>query len=326
LEKTRAIRVSSFGGPEQMRFEDVELPPPGRGQVALTHKAIGLNMVDIYYRSGLYPIELPSGLGGEAAGTVIAAGEGVRDLRVGDRVAYAAPPPLDAYSRQRVIDARWLVKLPEEISDKTAAAMMLKGLTSWYLLRRSYAVAPGEWVLLYAASGGAGSIIAQWAAALGARVIGIVGSERKRALAEANGCEYVLLATDNVVSRVREITGGKGVPVVYDSIGRDTFIQSLDCLRPHGVMVSFGNASGPVEPVSLFELTKRGSLYLTRPTLFDFISERRDLERAARELFEMVVNRRVRIRINQEFPLEQAAAAHESLESRQTTACTILLP
>src|SRR5690606_19761837 len=251
----------------------VEVADPGPGEARVRHTAIGLNMIDTYYRKGLYSMPLPSGLGGEAAGVVTAVGAGVTGLEPGQRVGYASPPPLDGYAEERVIAAKWLVPLPDAIDDRTAAAVMLKGLTAWYLLHRSFKVSPGDPILLYAAAGGVGSLVAQWARSLGARVIGVVGSESKRAVAEAHGCDPVLLADDDIVARVRALTGGRGVPVVYDSIGRTTFFQSLDCLRPHGVMVTFGNSSGPVEPFSPLELSKRGSLYVTRPTLFDFIRE-----------------------------------------------------
>jgi len=322
----QAVRIHKFGGPEVLRLEQVELGDPGRGQAHIAHTAIGLNMVDTYYRTGLYPLDLPSGLGGEAAATVVAVGAGVAGFAPGDRVAYAAPPPLDAYSEQRLIDARWLVPLPAAIEDATAAAMMLKGMTSWYLLKRSYAVKAGDWILLYAAAGGVGLIASQWAAALGAHVIGIVSTEAKRALAKAHGSEHVLLADDDVVAQVRELTRGAGVAAVYDSVGKDTFYQSLDCLRPHGVMVSFGNASGAVAPVAPIELTRRGSLYLTRPTLYDFIATRAELETAASELFELVTSGRIAIRVRQHYALAEVAKAHADLEQRRTTGSTVLLP
>lgn len=322
----RAIRIYEFGGPDVMRLQEVDVGPPGPGQVRLAHKAIGLNMVDTYYRSGLYPVTLPTGLGGEAAGVVIAVGEGVDGLEPGDRVAYAAPPPLDAYAEERLIDAHWLVRLPEGLDDDTAAAMMLKGLTTWYLLERSYRVAAGDWVLLYAAAGGVGLIAAQWAKAIGARVIGIVSSDAKRTLALAHGCERVLLANEDIVAKVRALTGGVGVAAAYDSIGRDTFYQSLDCLRPHGTMVSFGNASGAVEPFAPIELTRRGSLLLTRPTLYDFIATRAELEAGAAALFEHVSSGRIRIRVNQRYALEAAAESHRALEARRTTGSSVLHP
>lgn len=323
---TRAVRIRAFGGPEVIEFADVSVSAPGPGQARVAHTAIGLNMVDTYYRSGLYALQLPSGLGSEAAGVIVSTGANVAGLKPGDRVAYASPAPLDGYSEERLIDARWLVELPDSIDDRTAAAMTLKGLTSWCLLRRSYPVQPGDWVLLYAAAGGVGSIAAQWARHLGARVIGVVGSEAKRVAALENGCEAVLLASDDIVARVRELTGGEGVSAVYDSIGRETFFQSLDCLRPHGVMVSFGNASGPVEPFAPLELMKRGSLYLTRPRLYDFIGRRSELEEASRALFEVVTSGTVSIQVPQTYPFGQAAAAHRDLEARRTTGSTVLIP
>jgi NADPH2:quinone reductase len=306
---------------------DVAVGAPSAGEVRVRHEAIGLNMVDTYYRSGLYSLELPSGLGGEASGVVTAVGSNVTDFAVGDRVAYVSPPPLDAYSSERLLDAKWLVRIPPTIAAKTAAAMLLKGLTCWFLLKRSYAVREGDWVLLYAAAGGVGLIAAQWAERLGARVIGVVSTEEKRALALAHGCEHVLLAgNDKIVARVRELTGGVGVAAVYDSIGRETFFQSLDCLRPHGTMVSFGNSSGPVAPFAPAELAKRGSLYLTRPILFDFIRARADLTAAAGELIELVVNGKVRIDIGAEYALGDVALAHTDLAQRKTVGCTVLIP
>jgi NADPH2:quinone reductase len=326
LSETKAIRISRFGQSDVLEYCAVETSDPGPGQVLVEHSAIGLNMVDTYYRSGLYPIELPSGLGSEAAGIVVAVGDSVTGLSPGDRVAYASPPPLDAYSERRVIEARRLIRLPAGIANETAAAMMLKGLTTWYLLRQSYIVKPGDTILLYAAAGGVGQICVQWARELGARVIGVVGTAAKAELARANGCDEVVLASDDVSARVRALTDGRGVPVVYDSIGRDTFFQSLDCLRPHGVMVSFGNASGPVDPFSPLELLRRGSLYVTRPTLWDFVDEREALEEAAAELFSVVESGAVSISVRQRFPLPDAAEAHRALESRKTTGSTILIP
>lgn len=324
---TRAVRIREFGGPEVLRLEEVTVGAPPAGQVRILHEAIGLNMVDTYYRSGLYRLTLPSGLGGEASGVVTAIGSGVAGFEVGDRIAYASPAPLDAYSQERLIDAQWLVKVPRTIAAKTAAAMMLKGLTCWFLLKRSFSVRPGDWVLLYAAAGGVGLIAAQWAELLGGRVIGIVSSVEKRELALAHGCEQVLIAgVDDIVARVRESTGGTGVAAVYDSVGRDTFFQSLDCLRPHGVMISFGNSSGPVAPFAPAELQKRGSLYVTRPTLFDFIRARADLTSAASELIDLVVAGRIRIEIGREYALAAVATAHADLEQRKTTGSTVLIP
>ena len=322
---TRAIRFESFGGPEVLQYREVEVPEPGEGEARVAHRAIGVNFIDVYHRTGLYPLTLPSGLGGEGAGVVTAVGPGVRHLKAGDRVAYTAPPPLGSYSDERVVAARCLVKLPDAIGDETAAAMMLKGLTTWYLLKRSYKVASGDWIVLYAAAGGVGLIAAQWARELGARVIGIVSTPAKRELALRLGCEHVLLDGDEIPRRVRELSGG-GVPVVYDSVGRTTFYQSLDCLRPHGVLVSFGNASGKVEPFGLHELMRRGSLYVTRPTLQDFIGERASLEAGAAELFALVEKRRVEIEVNQKYALRDAAQAHRDLEARKTTGSTVLIP
>jgi len=322
---TRAIRFDSFGGPEVLDYREVELAAPGAGEARVAHRAIGLNFIDVYHRTGLYPLTLPSGLGGEGAGAVTAVGPGVTHVAPGDRVAYTAPAPLGSYADERVVDARWLVKLPAGIGEQTGAAMMLKGLTAWYLLKRSFAVARGDWVLLYAAAGGVGLIAAQWARELGARVIGVVGTEAKRELALRAGCEHVLLDGDDIPRRVRELSGG-GVPVVYDSVGRTTFYQSLDCLRPHGVLVSFGNSSGKVEPFGLHELTRRGSLYVTRPTLYDFIRDRAALEAGTAELFALVGQGRVEIAVNQTYALRDAAQAHRDLEARKTTGCTVLIP
>jgi NADPH2:quinone reductase len=323
---TNAIRIHEFGGPEVLRWEPVELSEPGIGQVRVRHEAVGVNMVDTYYRTGLYPLELPSGLGSEASGTVTAVGADVEGLAVGDRVAYVSPAPLDAYSQERVIDARWVVPVPDAVDSSTAAAMMLKGLTAWFLLHRSYALNPGDWVLLYAASGGVGLITAQWARHLGAHVIGVVGSEPKRELALAHGCDHVLLMDADIPARVRELTDGAGVAAVYDSIGKDTFFHSLDSLRPHGVMVTFGNSSGPVEPFAPLELARRGSLYVTRPTLFDFVAVRSELELGSVELFGLVEAGDIAIEINQRYPLAEAAAAHRELEARRTTGSSILEP
>ena len=323
---TKAIRIDEFGGPEVLLYRDVEVGAPGPGQIRIAHKAIGLNMIDIYFRNGLYPIGLPSGLGSEAAGVVVAIGEGVDGVKVGQRVAYASPAPLDGYSEERLIDSGLVVGLPYGISNETAAAMMLKGLTSWYLLTRSYRVEAGDWIVLYAAAGGVGLIATQWASRLGARVIGIVSTEEKRAVALEHGCEHVLLAGDDVVGRVRELTGGKGVAAVYDSVGRETFYQSLDCLRRHGVMVSFGNASGAVEPFAPLELTKRGSLYVTRPTLWDFVGDRSDLERGTAALFDAVRSGGIHIDVRQRYPLADAATAQIDLQRRATVGSTVLVP
>jgi len=321
----RAIQFDAFGGAEVLEYREVALGAPAAGEARIAHRAIGLNFIDVYHRTGLYPLTLPSGLGGEGAGVVTAVGAGVTQVKVGDRVAYTAPAPLGSYADERLVDARWLVKLPAAISERTGAAMMLKGLTAWYLLKRSYAVAAGDWIVLYAAAGGVGLIAAQWARELGARVIGIVSTAAKSELARAHGCEHVLLDGDDIPQQVRELSGG-GVPVVYDSVGRTTFYQSLDCLRPHGTLVSFGNSSGKVEPFALHELTKRGSLYVTRPTLYDFIRERTALEAGSAELFDLVERGRIKIEVHQTYALRDAAQAHRDLEARRTTGSTVLIP
>jgi NADPH2:quinone reductase len=320
-----AVRVHEFGGPEVMRFEAVEVGTPGPGEALIRHTAIGLNFIDTYHRSGLYPLALPAGLGTEAAGTIEATGPGVRDVAVGDRVAYTGLPP-GSYAERRVYAADRLVRIPDTVTDEVAAASMLKGLTAWYLLRRSYRVRAGDPILVYAAAGGAGTIICQWAASLGAKVIGVTGNDAKAAYARENGCAETVLAGDpQFVERVRSLSGG-GVAVVYDSVGQETFFRSLDCLRAHGTMVTFGNASGPVQPFSPLELARRGSLFLTRPVLFDFIRERQQLEDTTAELFERISSGAVRIRVNQRYPLRDAARAHRDLESRATTGASVLLP
>lgn len=322
---TRAIRIDEFGGPEILQWVEVDVGDPGPGEARVAHTAIGINFIDTYRRSGLYPVELPSGLGTEAAGVVVSVGEGVDYLAPGDRVAYAQGPQ-GSYSEERVMPASCLVKLPADVSDDTGAAMMLKGLTSWYLLRRTYRVQPGERILLYAAAGGVGLIAAQWASQLGAHVIGVVSTEEKRRLALAHGCETVLLSSEDIVGAVRELTGGEGLPVVYDPVGKDTLFTSLDCLRPRGLLVSFGNASGPVESLNLLELAKRGSLYVTRPVLASYVTNRDDLEQGCAELFEQVLGGHVAIEVGQRFPLSDAADAHRALEARQTTGSTLLVP
>ncbi|HZX24256.1 MAG TPA: quinone oxidoreductase [Woeseiaceae bacterium] len=325
-ETVKAIRIEEFGGPEVLDWEEVEVGDPGAGEVRLRHTAVGLNFIDTYHRSGLYPLELPSGLGSEAAGVIEALGDGVDGFEVGQRVAYTGRPP-DAYSEARLIAADLLVPLPDAIGDETAAAAMLKGLTAWYLLKRSYPVRPGDTVLLHAAAGGVGLIAVQWAKHLGATVIGTVSTEAKAELARAHGCDHIVMADrDDLAGEVRRLTDGEGVAAVYDSVGRDTFYASLDSLRPHGVMVSFGNASGPVEPFAPLELAKRGSLYVTRPVLFDFISTREALLGAASELFEVIGSGAVKIEVNQRYPLAEAAQAHRDLEARRTTGSTVLLP
>jgi NADPH:quinone reductase len=324
--KTNAVRIHSFGGPEVLRFESVELSEPDAGEARVRHSAIGLNFIDTYHRSGLYPLDLPSGLGSEAAGVVEAVGPGVSDVKPGDRVVYTGRPA-DAYSEARNFKAAQLVPIPDGVTNEQAAAVLLKGLTAWYLLRRSYAVQKGDPVVLYAAAGGVGSLASQWANHLGATVIGIVSTDEKAELARAQGCRHVVISGQgDTAATVRKLTGGEGVAAVYDSVGRDTFFASLDMLRPHGVLVSFGNATGPVEPFAPSELARRHSLYVTRPVLFDFIDTRQRLLEAAGELFDVLERGVVKIRINQRYALRDAADAHRDLEARKTTGSTILLP
>lgn len=324
--KTHAIRIYEYGGPEVLRYEEVELDEPGEGEARIRHTAIGLNFIDTYHRTGLYPVDLPTGLGSEAAGVVEAVGPGVDNVRPGDRVAYTGRPA-DSYSELRNFPARQLVPVPDGVSDDQAAAVMLKGLTAWYLLRKSYPVQKGDTVLLYAAAGGVGSLASQWANHLGATVIGVVSTDKKAELARSQGCAQVVMAdSKDIAAEVRALTGGEGVAAVYDSIGRDTFFASLDCLRPHGVMVTFGNASGPVEPFAPAELARRHSLYVTRPILFDFIDTRDRLLAGCEELFKVIESGAVRINVNQRYPLKDAAKAHVDLESRKTTGSTVLIP
>ncbi len=324
---TNAIRIHETGGPEVMRWESVDVGDPQHGQVRLRHSAVGLNYIDVYHRSGLYPLpSLPAVIGMEGAGVVEALGDGVSDLKVGQRVAYASPPP-GAYAEARIMPADRLVPLPESISDTQAAAMMLQGMTAHYLLRRTYPVKPGDTILIHAAAGGVGLIVCQWAKHLGATVIGTVGSEEKASLARDNGCDFPIIYTrDNFTDSVRNITGGAGVEVVYDSIGKDTFEGSLDCLKPLGMMVSFGNASGPLPPFEPAILSAKGSLFFTRPTLMTYTAKTEDLRTAARELFEVVGKGAVRISVNQTYALKDAAQAHRDLEARKTTGSTVLIP
>ena len=320
---THAIQIHQTGGPDVLQWEEVDVADPGPGQVRLRQEAAGLNYIDVYHRTGLYPQPLPFIPGVEGAGTVDAIGEGVTSLRLGDRVAYAGP--IGGYAEQRLIDAERLVKLPDSISAEQAAAMMLQGMTAHMLLRSVHRVAPGETILIHAAAGGVGLIVCQWAKALGATVIGTVGSDEKAELARAHGCDHPIVYTrQDFVTEVARITDGAKLPVVYDSIGRDTFMQSLDCLAPRGMMVSFGNASGPVDPFPPSMLAQKGSLFLTRPTLYHYIAARSELETAARDLFDAVENGTVTIEINQRFALKDAAEAHRSLEARTTTGSTIL--
>ncbi|MGA1383377.1 MAG: quinone oxidoreductase family protein [Steroidobacteraceae bacterium] len=323
---SKAIRIHRAGGPEEMRFEDVDVPAPNEGEVQVRHTAIGLNYIDVYDRSGLYPMPMPAGLGREAAGVVTAIGRKVKDLKVGDRVAYVHTVT-GSYSELRNLPVSRLVKLPRSISDEQAAAIMLKGLTAEYLLRRTYRVQRGDWILVHAAVGGVGLLLSQWAKALGARVIGVVGNEAKAALAKKNGCKHVLvMGRDPLVAKVKEITKGAGVKVIYDSVGKDTFFDSLDCLAPLGMMVSYGNASGPPPSISPLELSKRGSLFLTRPSLFAYIAKREDLDAAAKALFSMISSKKVRLHIGQRYALADAAQAHRDLEARKTTGSTVLVP
>lgn len=326
MTTAKAIRFTRTGGPEVLDYVDVEVGDPGPGEARVRNHAIGVNFIDIYFRSGVYPLDLPSGLGQEAAGVVEAVGEGVTHVKPGDRVAYAARPN-GAYSQLRVMPADVLVRLPDDISFETGAAMLLQGMTVQYLLKQTYAVQPGDTILFHAAAGGVGLIACQWARALGVNLIGTVGSNEKAALARQHGAAHVINYNDeDIVQRVLEITNGEKVPVVYDSVGKDTFTRSLDCLRPRGLMVSFGNASGPVPPVSLNELSARGSLYITRPTLQSYAATRAQREAMAGDLFQMVSSGQIGVDIHQRFPLADAAQAHIALEGRRTTGKTILLP
>ena len=322
----KAIRISETGGPEVMKLVDADPGKPGPGQVRVRQTAVGLNYIDTYHRSGLYPVPLPSGLGLEAAGVVEELGEGVTSLAPGDRIAYGVGA-LGAYAGMRNMPANRIMKLPASISDETAAGMMLKGMTVRYLLRATYKVQPGETILLHAAAGGVGLILSQWAKALGVTVIGTVGSDEKMAIARAHGCDHVINAsTEDTVARVKEITGGKGVPVVYDGVGQSTLITSLDCLSPRGLLVSFGNASGPVKALDLGLLAARGSLYVTRPTLMTYTASDEDLTETAEDLVAMVASGKVSIPVNQRYALADVVQAHRDLESRKTTGTTILIP
>jgi len=322
----KAIRYDQPGGPDVMKWVDVEVGAPKPGEVRIRQQAVGLNYIDVYFRTGLYPQPLPGGLGMEAAGEVTAVGDGVTAFKAGDRVAYVGQPP-GAYAQERVMPAERLVKLPDGISDDDAASVMLQGLTAHYLLRRTYPVKAGDTILIHAAAGGVGLLVCQWAKALGATVIGTVGSDEKAALAKAHGCDHPIVYTrENFTQRVKEITNGAGVPVVYDSIGKDTYIGSLDCLAPLGYFVSFGNASGPLPAIDSKEFSSRGSLFFTRPTLFSYIAKRADLEAAAAELFDVILTGKVKTSINQRYPLAEVGRAHADLEARKTTGSTILIP
>ena len=321
----KAIRIEKTGGPEVLEYKDFDLPAPDKGQARVKHTAIGVNFIDIYHRSGLYPLPLPTGLGSEAAGVVEAVGEGVTSLKAGDRVGYCSGG-IGAYAEANNLAAARLVKLPAGISDEIAAAAMLKGMTAQYLLRRTYPVKPGETIVFHAAAGGVGMIACQWAKHLGATVIGTVGSEEKFALAKAHGCDHVLLLTTDWKKQVREITNGTGVPVVYDSIGKDTFEASLDCLAPRGMMVTFGNSSGPVPPFPPGQLASKGSLFLTRPTLFHYIATPKEIQETADDLFAVILSGAVKVAVNQRFALKDAAKAQEALAGRKTTGATVLIP
>jgi NADPH2:quinone reductase len=322
----RAIRLHRTGGPEVFQWEEVEVGEPGDGQARVRHNAIGVNFLDTYHRSGLYPLPLPTGLGSEGAGVVEEVGPRVTHVKPGDRVAYAGGPP-GSYAEARLLPADQLVKLPEGITDQQAAAMMLKGMTVQYLIRRTYRVLPGDTVLFHAAAGGVGLIACQWLKALGATVIGTVGSDEKAQLARAHGCDHAIVYTrEDFPKQVRELTGGQGVPVVYDSVGKDTFQGSLDCLRPLGMMVSFGNASGAVPPFNLSLLMQKGSLYLTRPSLATYTASRADLEATAKDLFDVVLSGKVKIEINHTYALRDAQKVHRDLESRKTNGSVVMLP
>ncbi len=322
----KAIRVYEYGGPEVLRWENVAVGEPGPSEARVRHTAIGVNFVDTYQRSGLYPLKLPSGLGSEGAGIVEAVGSDVAHVKPGDRVAYAGGP-VGSYAEVRLMPADRLVKIPDGISDQTAAAMMLKGMTTQYLIRRTYRVKPGDTVLFHAAAGGVGLIACQWLKALGATVIGTVGSDVKAELAKSHGCDHTIVYTrEGFAKQVREITGGKGVPVVYDSVGKTTFMGSLDCLQPFGLLVSFGNASGPVPPFELGILATKGSLYVTRPTLATYTATRADLEATAKDLFDVVLSGKVKIEIHHTYALKDAQQVHRDLEARKTTGSIVMLP
>jgi NADPH2:quinone reductase len=323
----RAIRIHETGGPEVLRLEDVDVASPGEGEVQVQHTAIGVNFIDVYDRSGLYPQKsMPGGLGREAAGVVAALGRKTRGFRVGDRVAYVADSP-GSYCELRNVPAARLVKIPAGVSDEQAAVLMLKGITACYLLRHTYRVQRGDFILVHAAAGGVGTLLAQWGRALGAVVIGVVGSEAKARLAKKNGCRHVLVRGRDVIAEsVKKISKGAGVHVVYDGVGKDTFFESLDSLRRRGMMVSYGSASGPVPPFSTAELVKRGSLFLTRPTLYDYTATRADLESVTREVFGALKKKWIAVRIEQRYKLGDAAQAHRDLESRKTTGASVIVP
>ena len=322
----KTVVFDAPGGPEVMKIIDVEVPPPAKGELHVRHTAIGVNYIDVYHRSGLYPVPLPGTLGLEAAGVVEAVGEGVKGFKPGDRIAYGNGPR-GAYAEARNLPANRVLKLAKGVSDETAAGMMLKGMTVRFLLRQTYKIKRGETLVFLPAAGGVGLIFGQWAKAIGAKAIGIVGSDEKVEIARSHGYAHVINSqTDDVAKRVREITGGKGVPIVYDGVGKATFMSSLDCLRPRGLLVSFGNASGPVTGVDLGILAAKGSLYLTRPSLVTYVADDSDLYESGREVLEMVKSGKVKIEINQRYPLADVATTHRDLEQRKTTGTTILIP
>jgi NADPH2:quinone reductase len=324
--RSHAIRIHETGGPDKFKWEEVEVGDPGQGEILIRQTAVGLNFIDVYHRTGLYKLPLPTGIGSEGAGLVEKVGPGVTDLKTGDRVAYAAGP-LGSYAEARLYPAERAIKLPEGISDRQAGAMMLQGMTVEYLIRRTYPVKAGQTVLLHSAAGGVGLIASQWLKHIGATVIGTAGGPEKMALAKAHGCDHVIdYKTEDVAKRVREITGGKGVPVAYDSVGKDTFQATLDSLSPRGMFVSFGNSSGPVAPFEPIILSAKGSLYFTRPSLGAYVATRQELVDSAQALFDVVRKGAVKIEINQTYPLKEAAQAHRDLEARKTTGSTILLP
>lgn len=326
MTKTHAIRIEKTGGPEQMKLVEVDLPAPGKGEVRLKNLACGLNFIDVYHRTGLYPLPLPAGIGLEACAVVEQVGEGVSDLRTGDRVAHGTGP-VGAYAERRNFPADKLIKVPDPIDDQTAASMMLQGMTVEYLIHRTYPVQKGDFVLLHAAAGGIGTIASQWLNKLGAQVIGTAGSPDKLALAKAQGCHHVInYRTEDWVKKVKEITGGQGVAVVYDGVGKDTFMLSLDCLRPRGYMVTFGNASGPVADFSPLILSQKGSLFLTRPTLNAYTATRPDLELSAGRVIDAITKGWVKMKVGQTYPLKDATQAHRDLEARKTTGSTVLIP
>ena len=322
----KVIQFHSTGGPEVLQWEEVTVGDPGPGEIRVKHTAIGLNYIDTYHRTGLYPLPLPHGIGMEGAGHVTAIGNGVTDLAVGDRVAYAGPPP-GSYAEERLMAASTAVKIPNSVDDETAAAMMLKGMTAQYLIRQTYPVKAGDTILIHAAAGGVGQIVCQWAKSLGATVIGTVGNDEKAEMVRALGCDHPIVYTrEDFVEKVMDITAGAKLPVVYDSVGQDTFMKSLDCLQPLGTMVSFGQSSGAVPPLDLGIFAQKGSLFFTRPTLMTYTANRTDLLAMTDDLFTVVQNGTVKIAIDQRFALQDARAAHEALEGRQTTGSTILLP